>query len=317
MVQREASPLFRLDRNGDEIFYLVLIIILLRSKIKQLIVIRRFMSIYYEGGISHRLDSLERKERFVARRMVVKIGGSTITEGGDPLNREFMADIARQVSELIKGGVRVVVVSSGAVACGRAILNERGLNQTILDDQVAAMVGQSRLMEEWNGVFRKFRKYGIDVGQVLVTDNDLGSLKTTIMRAFEIGVVPIINANDPVSAFEMKQYKISADNDRLAGEVVRIIDADTLVLLTDRDGVLDENGEVISWVDRLENIEEVINEEEGSGRGGMWSKAIQAHNAACEGRFSVIVNGREPDVLLKAARRENIGTRFVPPFMLY
>lgn len=269
------------------------------------------MTMHREAGVSF---GEEQKERFLAHRMVVKIGGSTITKDGNPLDRDFMSDIARQVSELIRGGVFVVIVTSGAVPSGRAILKDRGLTDSILDDQVAAMVGQSRLMEEWNVAFRK---WGIETtGQGLVTDNDLDNLKTTIFRAFEFGVVPIVNANDPVATFEMEQFKISADNDQLAGKVAKLMDADTILFLTDREGVVDENGETIPYVDRLEHIEEVITKE-GSGRGGMWSKVQQAHGAAREGRFAVVADGRTPDVVLRVARRANVGTRFIAPFMIY
>lgn len=173
----------------------------------------------------------EQKERFIARRMVVKIGSSLISKDGDPLNREFMDDIARQSSRLFKSGVEVFIVSSGAVVGGDWLIREKGIDinqlfsvhlQSLTEeegkvflDRVRAFYGQAELMSAWR---EAFAHYGILAGQGLYEDKDLKKTNTreVLESCCKIGV-PIINANDAVSDFEMRQFALSADNDKLAG----------------------------------------------------------------------------------------------------
>ena len=255
------------------------------------------------------VNSKER-EQFVSKRLIVKIGSSTIVKDGDPLNRDFMDNMARQISGLFRSGVEVVIVSSGAVACGRKILGDIGT--TTLDNQVAAVYGQPELIAQWKA---SFSRYGVHVGQELLTDEHLNNNRKVLEDSLKRGVV-IINANDPVNDLEMKQFRISADNDRLAGDVAGSIDADTLILLTDVDGVLNKKGELLTHVDRLEDVEDII-KDSGAGTGGMWSKCLVAKQAARDGRRSIIANGRSEDVILRAARGQNVGTRFIPGYMFY
>lgn len=257
-----------------------------------------------------RILASKEKEQFVTRRLIVKIGSSTITKDGDPLNRDFMDNIAVQVSELFRRGVEVAIVSSGAVACGRKILGDIGT--ATLDNQVAAVYGQPELIAQWKIAFSK---YGVNVGQELLTDYNLKNSKLVLENSLKRGVV-IINANDAVNDEEMRQFAISADNDRLAGYVTNLVNADTLILLTDVEGVLDERGQLLDYVDRLEDIESVI-QNSGTGIGGMWSKCVVAKQVAREGQRSIIANGRTSNVILRIARGENLGTRFVKGWMLY
>lgn len=272
----------------------------------------------------------EQKERFITRRIVVKIGSSTITKDGDPLNRNFMDSIAFQSSQLFRSGVEVFIVSSGAVVSGDALIRRNGIDmnqlfssqlQNLSDEerevflnQVRAFYGQAELMSAWR---EAFARYGILAGQGLYEDKNLRSRTTreVLESACKIGV-PVINANDAVSDFEMRQFEISADNDKLAGLIVRTVNADTLVLLTDVDGVLDETGKALSDVDRLEDIQELM-KDTNSRPGGMWGKAMVAKTAAMEGRRSIIANGIEQDVLVQIARGRNLGTRFDKGWMLY
>lgn len=154
-------------------------------------------------------------------------------------------------------------------------------------------------------------------GQGLYEDRDLKkkNTKEVLESCCKIGV-PIINANDAVSDFEMRQFTISADNDRLAGIIVKTVNADTLVLLTDVDGVLDENRKAISHVDRLEDIQEFI-KDTGDRPGGMWGKAMVAKAVAKENKRAFIASGREKDVLIRIAKGESLGTRFGKGWMLY
>ena len=282
---------------------------------------------------NHELEnhySKEQREQFVVHRMVVKIGSSTITKDGDPLNKSFMDNIARQSSQLFKSGVEVFIVSSGAVMSGDALIRKNGIDmnqlfsshilslteeeQKVFLDMVKAFYGQTELMSAWREVFWH---YGVLAGQGLYEDRNLRSRTTreVLESACKIGV-PIINANDAVSDFEMRQLAISADNDKLAGFIARTINADTLVFLTDVDGVLDENGKELSYVDRLEDIQELI-KDTGDRPGGMWGKTIVAKTAAREGRRTFITNGRKQNILIQIARGENLGTRFGKGWMLY
>lgn len=257
------------------------------------------------------LSDSEQKERFISRRMVVKIGSSTITGGGELLDKNFMKDIARQVSELRHSGVEVIIVSSGAVACGKSSIPN--FNKTdILDMRKAAAVGQPKLMAAWADAFKNCE---IEIGQLVVTEKDLPMAKDVLEGLLKDGIVPIINANDPVNAYEMEQLSISADNDRLAGFVARGLAADTEVILTDKDGVLDREDYTIPYVDSLEDVRSVI-KKESSGVGGMLNKSEAGLEAAIYVRDVFVVNGRMPDVILRAARREDIGTKFGYPFMV-
>lgn len=238
------------------------------------------------------------EERFVTRRMVIKIGSSTITGNTENLDANFMENIASQVSLLFNQGIEVIIVTSGAVASGK-----KGLESvdTVLDKQVAALFGQPELISSWkealnnNGVKK--------VGQLLVTDTDLKSVKPLLSKALYYGVV-VVNANDPVNDYEMKQFLVSADNDRLAGFIAKVISADTLLLLTDVDGVLDKDGKTIETFNSNEEIT-IFSASTSLGTGGIFSKIQEAQEFT--GR-AIIANGRTNDVVLKVARGKKVGT---------
>lgn len=268
------------------------------------------------------MGTLERKpdranaiegEQFVTRRIVIKIGTSTITAGKDQPDLEFMDDTARQVAELLRDGVEVVIVSSGAVASGKKDGFQR---KDITDKQVEAVFGQPRLIAKWD---HALRAHGVeDIGQVLFTDVDLEkkseNAREVLSRSLQRGVV-IINYNDAVADEEMQKVEKSVDNDKLAGSVARLIGADTLLILTDVDGVLDV-GELIPVVDRLEDIQDLVHDG-GAGTGGAWSKWVEAKNVAKDGIRSIIANGRAEDTILNVAKGQNVGTRFIAGYMFY
>lgn len=244
-------------------------------------------------------------------RLVVKIGSSTITDNGQGLDRAFMRDIARQVADIRSHGTEVAIVTSGAVVSGK--LRIPTLTGDIIDKQVAAMAGQARLMAAWTEAFDIF---DIETGQALYSDLDLERAKHPLLRALR-DMVLIANANDAVNDGEMKAFEIAADNDTLSGQVAELIAAKTFIILTDVAGILDEQGKRIPYVDRLEDIEELIKREHG-GTGGMWSKALVLNSAARRGVRSVVANGREQDVLLRIMRtRGEVGTEFIAGYMLY
>lgn len=244
-------------------------------------------------------------------RLVLKIGSSTITDNGQGLDRVFMRNTARQVAEIRMGGTEVAIVTSGAVVSGK--LRIPTLTGTIIDKQVAAMAGQSRLMASWTEAFDSF---DIETGQALYSDLDLERARYPLLRALRDMVV-IINANDAVNDGEMRAFEIAADNDTLSGQIVELIGAKTHIILTDVDGIIDGKGRRIPYVERLEDVEELIKEQYG-GTGGMWSKVLVAKKVARRGVRSVIANGREPDVILRIIRsRGEVGTEFIADYMLH
>lgn len=252
-------------------------------------------------------------ERNEQKRLVVKIGSSTITNGGSNLDKFFMSDIARQVAMIRHDfNYQVAIVSSGAIVSGRLEIPELG--QDIVDMKTASMVGQNKLMNAWT---EALNTQGTKVvGQALYTDQDLAQAPPTLLRVLEFGVA-IINTNDAVADWEIRQMSVTADNDRLAGFVAKAIKADTLALLTDVDGVLDEQGQRLPFVDRIEDIEDLIRGKSNVGTGGMGVKIMVAKSAAQAGIKTVIANAREEDIILKIVKGENAGTRFLSGYMLY
>ena len=240
----------------------------------------------------------------LTKRVVIKIGSSSITHHEYGLNTAFMESIAKQVSTLKRDGIEVALVSSGAVAAGRRILGD--INGDLVDKQIAAMYGQPELISEWR---RAFLKYGILVGQGLFTGNDLDQPKLPLLGALKMGV-PVINANDPVNNEEMKRYLVAADNDQLSGFVTELIDAQKLVLLTDIDGVLDNSGHVIREINSFDDLIKIeTNGKSASGTGGMMSKLDVAWVAAYNGRTAWIANAHMEDVILKIVQGESVGTK--------
>lgn len=253
-------------------------------------------------------SSQKEKEKFVVSKMVVKIGSSTVTQGGSRVDTEFIDDIARQGSILFRSGVKIAIVSSGAVDSGNLLI------KNVSNRRTAAFYGQSKLIKEWVSAFERYEVFS---GELLVLDEHLAKAKDLLSDAIAVGV-PIINGYDALIDTDdvTRQRMVSNDNDRLAGFVSRSIKADASVFLTDVDGVMDADGELINFVDRLEDIEEYI-QQRGSGIGGMWGKCVQAHYLAGDGQRSIIANGRSQDVLLRIARGENLGTRFGKGWMIY
>ena len=250
-------------------------------------------------------DNLQHREseQFISKRMIIKIGSSSITKNGDPLNLEFMSNIAQQCAQLYKAGVEIAIVSSGAVATGKKILQTT--ENDIIHDQVAAIYGQSILMDAWKDVFGK---ENINVGQVLISEDDLSKPNTPLVEGLKHGI-QIINANDAVNDIEMKAYFLSSDNDKLAGHVAKFIQADTLLLLTDVDGVLDKNGIAISELHPGQELN--LTGKSDAGTGGMVSKVAVGFESSQHNIRTIIANAYEQDVILKVAREKKIGTKFV------
>jgi glutamate 5-kinase len=258
-----------------------------------------------------------RPEAAGARRIVVKVGSSVLTDRGALRPRVF-TEIARQVAALREQGRDALVVSSGAIAIGSRELGWDGPGRSIPEKQAAAAVGQIGLLE----IYRKrFARHGHRVAQVLVTRAGLEdrerylNARHTLMKLLELGVVPVVNENDTVATDEIR----FGDNDNLSATVVDLVGADLLVLLTDVDGLFREpprddapRPPLFDVVDKVDAG--VRAAAQGSnhafGRGGMTTKLEAAQVAARGGAATVVCNGRTKDVLVRVAAGESLGTLF-------
>lgn len=256
---------------------------------------------------------------FTCRRLVLKLGTSVLTAGSPQLNRPRMLDIVRQCAQLHAAGVEVVVVSSAAITAGRERLGGRPLPQAIPARQMLAAVGQSRLMAHYE---QFFDIYGIVVGQVLLTRSDLDhrprylNARDTLQALLAAGITPIINENDAVSTDEIKL----GDNDNLSALVANLVEADLLLLLTDQPGLFtadprsDPNAQLIAEVEHIDDQVRALagGSRSGLGTGGMSTKLAAADLARRGGAEVVIAAGSAPDVVLRVAQGERVGTRFRP-----
>ncbi len=252
-------------------------------------------------------------------RIVIKIGTSTITNGTSFLAPPLLIEVARQASQLQSEGHQVLLVSSGAIAMAREKLGFPQLPKDIPAKQMLAAVGQPRLMAVYEQIFGL---YGITVAQVLLTREDLASrrrylnARNTLLALMEHGLLAVVNENDTVATEEIRV----GDNDNLSALVANLIDANWLILLTDQAGLytadprLNPDARMVEEVADREISAELWQaaggSETGLGTGGMITKLQAADLARRSGANCVIANGKEPDVLLRILRGENVGTRF-------
>jgi glutamate 5-kinase len=255
-------------------------------------------------------------------RIVVKFGTSLLTGGSDRLDGDIMASLVNQVAQLHKQGLEVIIVSSGAIASGRHKLGLTKQIKGIPFRQVLASVGQHRLMNLYEQLFRQ---YNIIVAQALLAKSDLldraGYLnaRNTLLALLELKVLCIVNENDVVAVDEI-QEAIFGDNDNLSAMVANLIDADLLLILTDIGGLYtanphrDPNARLIPQVGVIDSdIERLAADTPGKlGTGGMITKVEAAKLATSSGVTVVIADGRETDVILRLANGEALGTRFLP-----
>jgi len=255
-------------------------------------------------------------------RIVAKFGTSLLTGGSERLDQGIMSSLVGQVTQLRKQGLEVIIVSSGAIASGRHKLGLTKQIKGIPFKQVLASVGQHRLMSLYEQLFSQ---YNITVAQALLTRADLldraGYLnaRNTLLALLELGVLCIVNENDVVAVDEIQEARFG-DNDNLSATVANLIDADLLLILTDTAGLYtadphrDPNARLISQVERIDSeIERLAADTSGSlGTGGMITKIEAAKLATSSGVTVVIADGREPDIILRLAGGEALGTRFLP-----
>lgn len=253
-----------------------------------------------------------------AKRIVVKIGSTLITNHGEGVDHAAIADWAGQIAALRKAGTEVLLVSSGAIAEGMQRLGWKKRPHEVNQLQAAAAVGQMGLVQVYESAFGK---HGLHTAQVLLTHDDLADRKrylnarSTLTTLLALGVVPVINENDTVVTDEIK----FGDNDTLGALVANLLEADWLVILTDQQGLFtadprkDPAAKLVSDARAGDADLERMAGGAGSelGRGGMLTKVLAAKRAARSGAGTVIAYGREPDVLRRLRGGEAIGTRLV------
>jgi len=278
-------------------------------------------------------DQQERKREILrnVRRIVIKIGSAVIAQDGFALNRQSMAGLAREISNLSQNPYEIVVVSSGAVLAGMERLGLKVRPRTIPHKQAVAAIGQSSLMKTWETCFGE---NGRCVAQILLTTDDISNrrrylnARNTILTLFRYGVTPIVNENDTVVTSEIK----FGDNDRLSGLVAGLISADLLIILSHVEGLYgcgeaaandpqgqqsaDFTGDPIPFVESVTDEIRALARGKTSfiGTGGMQTKLLTAQEAAKSGVATWIVNGRHPEIVTTILKHpeKHRGTFFFP-----
>jgi glutamate 5-kinase len=250
-----------------------------------------------------------------AKRIVVKVGSSLVTNEGKGVDEQAIGNWCRQLAALAQQGKDVVMVSSGAIAEGMKRLGWAKRPKDLNELQAAAAVGQMGLVQVYE---TKLRELGIGSAQILLTHADLAdrerylNARSTLNTLLALKIVPVVNENDTVVNDEIKV----GDNDTLGALVANLIDADALVILTDQRGLYasdprqDPQAKFIDVAQAGDAALEQMAGGAGSsiGKGGMITKVLAAKRAAAGGASTVIAFGREPDVLQRLAQGESIGT---------
>ena len=257
-----------------------------------------------------------------ARRIVVKVGSSLVTNDGRGLDDQAIGEWCRQIAVLMRSQEKreIIMVSSGAIAEGMKRLGWATRPHEIHELQAAAAVGQMGLAQMYES---KLRQHGLGSAQVLLTHADLAdrerylNARSTLNTLLSHGVLPVINENDTVVNDEIK----FGDNDTLGALVANLVEADALVILTDQAGLFtadprkDNNATLVQQAQAGDPSLEAMAGGAGSsiGRGGMLTKILAAKRAAGSGASTVIAWGREPDALLRLCAGEPIGTLLIAP----
>lgn len=263
-------------------------------------------------------ETTDRQALADARTLVVKIGSALITNNGTGLDLDAINSWAQQLAQLIANGRRVLLVSSGAIACGMQQLGWQKRPGSIPELQAAAAVGQMGLAQTYQ---QAFGAHGIRTAQILLTHEDLAdrtrylNARATISTLLDLGVLPIINENDTVATAEIR----FGDNDTLGALVANLIEADALIILTDQEGLYtaDPRKDATATLVSLGNAGDEQYEQMAGGSGthvgtgGMITKIWAAKRAARSGAHTVIASGRTPNALPRLLEGEPLGTLLV------
>jgi len=252
------------------------------------------------------------------RRMVVKIGSALLASAGQGLDTAAIARWVEELAALRRRGVEVLLVTSGAVAAGMQRLGRSTRPHALHELQAMAAVGQMGLVQVYESAFQR---HGLHTAQVLLTHDDLANrgrylnARTTLRTLLEFGVVPVINENDTVATEEIR----FSDNDTLAALVANLVEADLLFILTDQQGLFEQDPRThpqAKLIDEAEADDPALLAMAGGtgalGRGGMRTKLLAAAKAARSGASTVIVWGRHENVIARVLAGEAIGTLLKP-----
>ena len=266
------------------------------------------------------MDSISARQQLSAsKRWVIKIGSALLTDNGRGVNRAAIHNWAGQIGALRRQGVEVLLVSSGAVAAGMDRLGWRKRPESIHQLQAAAAIGQSHLVQVYE---HAFGQYDCRTAQILLDHDDLSNrtrylnARSTLKTLLSLGAVPIINENDTVVTDEIR----FGDNDTLAALVANLVEADTLLILTDADGLFTEDprdnpdAELVREASAADTRLAAMagGSRSGLGRGGMATKVRAAQLAARSGARTVIVGGGIDGVIERVAAGEELGSLLLP-----
>lgn len=254
-----------------------------------------------------------------AKRIVVKIGSSLLTDGGRGLNKPAIAAWVGQMAALRRQSIEVLLVSSGSVAEGMCRLGWKVRPKTLHELQAAASVGQMGLVRVFDD---NFQQHGLHAAQVLLTHDDLSdrqrylNARSTLLTLIKMGAVPVINENDTVATEEIR----FGDNDTLGALVANLVEADLLIILTDQQGLftadpgLYPDAELISEISVNDNRLDIVAGESrsGLGRGGMYTKVRAARLASRSGAATVIAAGAVDEVITAVIAGADLGTHLLP-----
>ena len=269
-----------------------------------------------------KVEGGSRMEINFAKRIVIKVGTSTITYENGRMNHGNIDRLCRAIADLMNAGKEVVLVTSGAIGVGIGCLNLPERPTSMRDKQAIAAVGQCELM---NSYTRSFAEYSYVCGQILLTKDDLldnltkSNISNTIEALLEKKIVPVVNENDSVSTTEILHNGTFGDNDTLSAHVACLVNADLLIILSDIDGLYDDNPRENPDAKRISYVEEITNEMLQSstgagsklGTGGMYTKLTAMQKVTACGINGVIAEGSSPQVLETILECEDIGTFFL------
>lgn len=271
---------------------------------------------------------MDRQEFINAKRVVVKLGTNVLRNDEGYVSLPRVYTFIEDIANLVKSGKQVIVITSGAVGLGKKRLGLEDTQGTALK-QACAAIGQGKLMSIYeNG----FETYGLTAAQILLTEDDFSvrerylSLRTTMSKLLELGVIPVINQNDTVSTLDVALRYVKedlqvcfSDNDKLSALVASELDADLLIILSDIDGLYSDNpktnpnAELIKEVNKVdENILALASGVSDGGRGGMETKLKAAKLVTRFGGKVLIANGKQPYIIKRIFDGEDLGTMFLP-----
>lgn len=271
---------------------------------------------------------MNRNEFINAKRIVIKLGTNVLRNDEGYVSLPRVYSFIEDIANLVKSGKEVIIVTSGAVGLGKKRLGLEDTKGTALK-QACAAIGQGKLMSIYeNG----FDTYGLTAAQILLTEDDFSvrqkylSLRTTFNKLLELGVIPVINQNDTVSTLDVALRYVKedmqvcfSDNDKLSALVASELDADLLIILSDINGLYDDNPKNNPDAKLIKSVPEVNDEimalasgVSDGGRGGMETKLKAARLVTRFGGKVLIANGKEPFIIKRIFKGEDLGTMFLP-----